>query len=151
MSFSGVSFGDLVAAAGLAMKIVQVLYDSPRVLEDYQDAMTELVSLHRELVLINDAIQLATPSGTSDLIRQSVAGEARGCLAEMQRFLDKTKGVAETGMVGIFSRVLWATSEKKELRVLRESVARRRASLNILLSSSNLRVIPVFIENRANN
>ncbi|KAF7324262.1 hypothetical protein MSAN_02529000 [Mycena sanguinolenta] len=116
----------------MAMKIVQVLYDSPRALEDYQDAMTELVSLHRELVLVNDSIQLAASSGLNELI----AGEVRGCLVEMQGFLDKTKGVAATGMVGVFSKVWWATSEK-ELRVLRESVARRRASLSILLSSSN--------------
>ncbi|KAF7349325.1 hypothetical protein MSAN_01722000 [Mycena sanguinolenta] len=138
MSFSTASFGDLATAAGLAMRIVQVLYDSPRVLEDYQNAMTELISLHHELVLINDAIQLATSSGTSDLIRQNVAGEVRGCLAEMQHFLDRTKGVAATGMMGVFSKVWWAASEKKELRVLRESVARRRASLSIFLSSSNL-------------
>ncbi|KAJ6492984.1 hypothetical protein C8R45DRAFT_1073062 [Mycena sanguinolenta] len=98
-----VSFGDIVTAAGLAMRIVQVLYDSPRALEDYQDAMTELVSLHRELVLINDTIQLAATSRTGELIRRNVAGEVRGCLVEMQRFLDKTKGVAETGMVGVFS------------------------------------------------
>ncbi|KAF7349322.1 hypothetical protein MSAN_01721700 [Mycena sanguinolenta] len=134
MSISTFSFGDLVTAAGLAMRIVQVLYDSPRVLEDYQDVMTELVSLHRELVLINDVIQFAASSGINEL----VAGEVRGCLVEMQRFLDKTKGVAATGMVGVFSKVWWAASEKKELRMLRESVARRRASLSILVSSANL-------------
>ncbi|KAJ6492986.1 hypothetical protein C8R45DRAFT_1073063 [Mycena sanguinolenta] len=138
MSFSAVSFGDLVTAAGLAMRIVQVLYDSPRVLEDYQDAMAELVSLHRELVLINDTIQLAATSRTGEFVRRNVAGEVRGCLVEMQRFLEKTKGVAATGMVGVFSKVWWAASEKKELRVLRDSVARRRASLNLFLSSSNL-------------
>ncbi|KAF7349320.1 hypothetical protein MSAN_01721500 [Mycena sanguinolenta] len=134
MSLSMFSFGDLVTAASLAMKIVQVLYDSPRVLEDYQDAMTELVSLHRELVLINDAIQLAASSEINEL----VAGEVRGCLAEMQRFLDKTKGVTATGMVGVFSKVRWAASEKKELRVLRESVSRRRASISIFVSLANL-------------
>ncbi|KAJ6492992.1 hypothetical protein C8R45DRAFT_1135842 [Mycena sanguinolenta] len=111
-----VSFGDIVTAAGLAMRIVQVLYDSPRALEDHQDAMTELVSLHRELVLINDTIQLATTSRTGELIRRNVAGEVRGCLVEMQRFLDKTKGVAVTGMVII------STATRDEVRVCSETI-----------------------------
>ncbi|KAF8189801.1 hypothetical protein K438DRAFT_1832116 [Mycena galopus ATCC 62051] len=138
MSFPMVSFGDLVTAADLAMKIVQILYDSPRASEDYQDALTELVSLHRELVLINDAVQLDTSSGPGELIRYNVAQEIKRCQAEMQRFLDKTKRVAATGMMGVLSKVWWAASEQKELRVLRDSVARRRAALGVLVGSSNL-------------
>jgi predicted amino acid dehydrogenase len=56
----------------------------------------------------------------------------------MQRFLDKTKGVAATGVVGVISKVWWAASEQRELRVLRDAVARRRAALSVLIGSSNL-------------
>ncbi|KAJ7848582.1 hypothetical protein B0H14DRAFT_2767246 [Mycena olivaceomarginata] len=123
MSFSMVSFGDLVTAADLAMKIVQVLYYSPSASEDYQGALSELVSLHHELVIISDAIQLAdTASGPGALIRHRVAEE----------------GVAATGVVGVLSKVWWAASEQRELRVLRDAVARRRAALSILIGSSNL-------------
>jgi hypothetical protein len=138
MSFSMVSFGDLVTAADLAMKIVQILYYSPRASEDYQDALTELVSLHHELVLISDIIQPDITSGPGGLIRHNVAEEVRRCRAEMQRFLDKTKGVAATGVVGVISKVWWAASEQRELRVLRDAVARRRAALSVLIGSSNL-------------
>jgi hypothetical protein len=79
MSFSMVSFGDIITAAGLAMKIVQVLYYSPRASEDYQDAMAELVSLHHELILINDAIHLDTSSGPGELVRHNVAMEVGRC------------------------------------------------------------------------
>ncbi|KAJ7848572.1 hypothetical protein B0H14DRAFT_2767192, partial [Mycena olivaceomarginata] len=120
MSFSMVSFGDL------RLKIVQILYYSPRASEDYQDALTELVSLHHELVLISDIIQPDIASGPGGLIRHNVAEEVRRCRAEMQRFLDKTKGV------------WWAASEQRELRVLRDAVARRRAALSVLIGSSNL-------------
>ncbi|KAJ7788399.1 hypothetical protein B0H14DRAFT_2948814 [Mycena olivaceomarginata] len=139
MSFSMVSFGDLVTAADLAMKIVQILYYSPSASEDYQGALSELVSLHHELVIMSDAIQLAdTASGPGALIRHRVAEEVRRCRAEMQRFLDKTKGVAATGVAGVLSKVWWAASEQRELRVLRDAVARRRAALSVLIGSSNL-------------
>ncbi|KAF7350363.1 hypothetical protein MVEN_01341000 [Mycena venus] len=138
MSFSMTSFGDLVTAAELAMKIVQVLYYSPKASEEYQGVMAELVSLHHELILINDAIRLDTSSGPGELIRYSVAMEVTRCRDEMQRFLDKTKDVAATGMVGILNKVWWAASEQKELRALRESVARRRAALSVLIGLSNL-------------
>ncbi|KAJ7788409.1 hypothetical protein B0H14DRAFT_2948864, partial [Mycena olivaceomarginata] len=120
------------------MKIVQILYYSPRASEDYQDALTELVSLHHELVLISDIIRLDTASGPGELIRHNVAEEVRRCRAEMQRFLDKTKGVAATGVAGVLSKVWWAASEQRELRVLRDAVARRRAALSVLIGSSNL-------------
>jgi len=133
-----VSFGDLVAAADLAMRIVQILYYSPKASEEYQGALAELVSLHHELILINDAIHLDTSSGPGELIRHNVVMEVGRCQAEMQRFLDKTQGVAATGMVGILNKVWWAASEQKELRVLRDSVTRRRAALSVLIGSSNL-------------
>jgi hypothetical protein len=143
MSFSMVSFGDIITAAGLAMKIVQVLYYSPRASEDYQDAMAELVSLHHELILINDAIHLDTSSGPGELVRHNVAMEVGRCHADMQRFLDKNQGVAATGMVGILNKVWWAASEQKELRALRDSVARHRAALSVLMASSNLSASPL--------
>ncbi|KAJ7027999.1 hypothetical protein C8F04DRAFT_70544 [Mycena alexandri] len=138
MSFSMVSFGDIVTAAEMALRIVQVLYESSGASEDYQNAMAELLSLHHELILINDAVQLDATSGLGEIVRQSVALEVARCYADMQQFLDKTKGVGAKGIVGVLSKVWWAASEAKELRVLRAAVARHRAALGILIGSSNL-------------
>ncbi|KAJ6588761.1 hypothetical protein B0H19DRAFT_1101031 [Mycena capillaripes] len=143
MSFSMLSFGDVVTAAELAMKIVQVLYYSSRATEDYTGAMAELVSLHHELILINDAIQLDTTPGLGDLVRESVVTEVAQCRADMQRFLDKTKGVGATGVVGILNKFWWAASEEKELRALRAGIARHRAALSLLIGSSNLFDFPL--------
>ncbi|KAJ6571642.1 hypothetical protein B0H19DRAFT_1255600 [Mycena capillaripes] len=93
--------------------------------------------LHHELILINNAIQLDTSSGLGALVRESVATEVARCHADMQRFLDKTKAVAATGVVGILNKVWWAASEEKELRALRAGVA-RKAALSLLIGSSNL-------------
>ncbi|KAJ7151230.1 hypothetical protein C8R46DRAFT_1229496 [Mycena filopes] len=136
MSFSMVSFGDIVAAAELALKIVQVLYESPKSWQDYQDAMAELVSLHHELVLISDAVHLASEIGA--VVCRAVAAEVARCYTDMQRFLEKTQGVGAKGLVGALNRVWWAATEEKELRVLRAAVARHRSALGLLLGSSNL-------------
>ncbi|KAJ6529183.1 hypothetical protein DFH09DRAFT_1185384 [Mycena vulgaris] len=138
MSFSMSSFGDILAVAELAMKIVQVLYYRQQVSEDYQGAMTELVSLHHELILISDAIQLDTSDGIGALARQSAAAEIACCYAEMRRFLAKTEGVAAKGMAGVLNKVWRAAFEAKELRSLRAAVARHRATLSVLIGASNL-------------
>ncbi|KAJ7727756.1 hypothetical protein B0H16DRAFT_1590133 [Mycena metata] len=138
MSFLMVSFGDIVTAAEMALRIVQVLYESSGAPEDYQNAMAELVSLHHELILINDAVQLDATSGLGEIVRQSVTMEVARCYADMQQFLDKTKAVGAKGIVGALSKVWWAASEAKELRALRAAVARHRAALGILIGSSNL-------------
>ncbi|KAJ7487848.1 hypothetical protein FB451DRAFT_1225686 [Mycena latifolia] len=138
ISFSMGSLGDIISAGELAMKIVQVLYYSSKSSEEYQDAMTELVSLHHELVLISDAIQLDTSAGLGVVARQSATAEIACCYAEMQRFLAKTEGVTAKGMAGILNKVWWVASEEKELKLLRAAVSRRRAALNVMLGSSNL-------------
>ncbi|KAJ7695353.1 hypothetical protein B0H17DRAFT_1198596 [Mycena rosella] len=138
MSFSMGSFGDIVTAAELAMKIVKVLYYSPKASEDYQGVLTELVSLHHELVLINDAIQLDTSAGLGAVARESVLTEVACCHIEMQRFLAKTEGVTAKGITGILNKVWWAASEEKDLRSLRAAISRRRAALGVLIGSSNL-------------
>ncbi|KAJ6590707.1 hypothetical protein DFH09DRAFT_1423690 [Mycena vulgaris] len=132
------SFGDILAVAELAMKIVQVLYYSSTVSEDYQGAMAELVSLHHELVLISDAIQLDTSAGLGAVARQSAAAEIACCYAEMRRFLEKTESITAKGMARALTKVWWAASEAKELRSLRAAVSRHRASLNVLIGASNL-------------
>ncbi|KAJ7752470.1 hypothetical protein DFH07DRAFT_774410 [Mycena maculata] len=125
------SFGDIVTAAEMALKIVQVLYYSPNASDEYQGALAELVSLHHELTLINDAIQLDAASGPA------MATELAGCYAAMQRFLKKTEGMGSTGVVGILNKVWWAASEEKELMSLRGAISRHRAALGVLISSSN--------------
>ncbi|KAF7365486.1 hypothetical protein MVEN_00421600 [Mycena venus] len=79
------------------MKTVHVLYCSPM--------PQKTVSLHHELILINDAIQLSTSVELGELIRYNFATEVTRCRDEMQRFLDKTKGVTATGMVGMLNKV----------------------------------------------
>ncbi|KAJ7135872.1 hypothetical protein C8R44DRAFT_389655 [Mycena epipterygia] len=138
ISFSLGSFGDIVTAAEMAMKIVQVLYYSQKASEDYQGALAELVALHHELILIHDAVQLDASSGLGEVARQHLTTAVARCHAEMQRFLDKTKGVTAKGMTGILNKVWWAASEEKELRSLRAAVSRHRAALSLLIGSSNL-------------
>ncbi|KAJ7135880.1 hypothetical protein C8R44DRAFT_769219 [Mycena epipterygia] len=138
VSLSIGSFGDIVTAAEMAMKIVQVLYYSQKASEDYQGALTELVALHHELILIDDAVQLDASSGLGEVARQRLTTEVARCYADMQRFLDKTKGITAKGMTGILNKVLWAASEEKELRSLRAAVSRHRAALSLLIGSSNL-------------
>ncbi|KAJ6590719.1 hypothetical protein DFH09DRAFT_1274138 [Mycena vulgaris] len=150
MSFSMGSFGDIIAAADLAMKIVQVLYYSQQVSEDYQGAMTKLVSLHHELILISDSLQLDTAAGLGAVARQSAAAEIACCYTEMRRFLAKTEGVAARGMAGVLNKVWWAASEAKELRSLRAAVSRHRATLSVLIGASNLFALPyIFAEELA--
>ncbi|KAJ6507617.1 hypothetical protein DFH09DRAFT_1334493 [Mycena vulgaris] len=139
------SFGDIIAAANLVMKFVQVLYYSQQVSrggEDYQVAMTELVSLPHELILISDSLQLDTVAGLGVVIRQSAAAEIACCYAEMRRFLAKTEGVAAKGVAGVLNKVWWAASEAKELRSPRAAVSRHRAALGVLIDASNLFALP---------
>jgi hypothetical protein len=142
MAFTMGSFGDIVTAAEMALKIVQVLYYSSNTSEHYQEAMTELVSLHHELVVISDAFRL---DGLGEVARESAVGEIARCYAEMRRFLDKTKGVTAKGVTGILNKVWWAASEEKELRSLRAAISRHRAALSVLVASANLFASPVIL------
>ena len=55
-AFTAGSLGDIIATAGIVVKVTQVLCDSKDSSTKYRELMHELQSLHRALILIEDAV-----------------------------------------------------------------------------------------------
>lgn len=142
VAFTAGSLGDILATAGIIIQVTQALMQSSSSCKQYRDVIDELKSLHRVLLLANDA----TSNHHSDFplsqsLVDSVKTEVRDCHLMMRSFLDNIrryrKPLSTTGIKGLWGQVWWAIWEQDELEGLRKSIASRVQRIHVLLSSFN--------------
>jgi hypothetical protein len=142
------SLGDIIATAGFVVKVTQVLWDSKGSSTQYRELMDELQSLHRALILIEDAVQRCehTPLVTT------VYAEVNGCRLAMRAWLDNInryrKPLSSTGIGGLWGKVWWALWESDELEALRKTLCNRNQRLTMLLAALTSYVIRVLHSDR---
>jgi hypothetical protein len=140
-AFTAGSLGDILATAGLAVRIVNVLYDGGYSPDEYRALMCELQSLHRAVILTKDAVEhhRSTPLGQS--LANTIGPEVAQCHAVMRMFLGKIDGyrqpLVNSGIGGLWRKVWWAAWEMEELASLRRTLSTHRSTLTMLLTALN--------------
>ncbi|KAJ6560320.1 hypothetical protein B0H19DRAFT_113701 [Mycena capillaripes] len=127
------SFGDILAAVQIVIKLIVLLRDGRRSYE-WDETERELKSLGTDLanltlIPIDDSLQ-------SSLIMLSVAArikeEVQRCHLTILRFFEKTK--ASNGLI---QKILWAASEERALASFRLRIIERRTALGVVVGMLN--------------
>ena len=142
VAFTAGSLGDILATAGIIIQVTGALMQSSSSCKQYRDVIDELKSLHRVLLLANDAISNHHPDlPLSQSLVDSVKTEICDCHLMMRSFLDNIrryrKPLNTTEIKGLWGLVWWAIWEQDELEALRKSIASRVQRIHVLLSSFN--------------
>ncbi|KAJ6539727.1 hypothetical protein B0H19DRAFT_1180301 [Mycena capillaripes] len=116
------SFGDILETIKLIAKVVQLIRGGGSSSREWAETEKELQSLCSDLTHLT-TLQAAT----------SPRNEAVLCLSTTSKF--HTRIVASRG---IFQKVWWATSEEKELAILRRQLIERRLALGGVVEQINL-------------
>ena len=138
-AFAVGSLGDIIATAGIVVKVTQVLYDSQDSSSEYRELMHELRSLHRALILTKDAVERCEHTPLGESLSNTVYAEVNECHLVMRAFLDNIhsyrKPLSSTGIGGLWGKVWWALWEADELEVLRKTLCTRSQRLTMLLTA----------------
>ena len=92
VAFTAGSLGDILATAGIIIQITGALMQSSSSCKQYRDVIDELKSLHRVLLLANDATSNHHPDlPLSQSLVDSVKTEVCDCHLMMRSFLDNIR------------------------------------------------------------
>jgi hypothetical protein len=140
-SFTVGSLGDILSAAGLAIRIIQTLYAYGDPSGEHLALTFELQSLNEALILTKDALRRyeKTPLGSN--LDNTIHPIVAQCHTLMQNFLGKLEGcrqpLSTTGISGLWRKVLWAAGEVSEVEMLRTKLCAQRGTLAIFLLALN--------------
>ncbi|KAF7360530.1 hypothetical protein MVEN_00784000 [Mycena venus] len=132
-AFAYGSFGDILATAELVVKIVTLLQSGSRSAESVETEK-ELKSLGADLgnlslIHVDGALQ---SSPTTISVAARIQEEVRRCHLLILRFFEKINVPN-----GFIHKVLWASSQDRELAAFRTCVIERRTALGVVLGMMN--------------
>ena len=135
----GWSIGDLLTAIGTIKIAIKALDESKGAKADFQDLMKDLYNLERVLLAIQ-RLNITDPSNPEHDALQQAIRECRDCvdkfLKETEKYQSLTSG--PSNLKDQARKVKWALLHQDDVRKFRESLAKRTASLNLLLSICQL-------------
>ncbi|KAJ7739073.1 hypothetical protein DFH07DRAFT_778865 [Mycena maculata] len=130
------SFGDVLDTAKLAVKVVRLLCNGPRLSQERLDMATELQALNRDLIAFNftaSGVHIDPSCAHSLEVVICIRAEVESCRLILSRFLDKL-GPPK----GITGSIVAALSEETELAKLRKGISRPIKSIRTLMAGLNL-------------
>ncbi|KAF8967526.1 hypothetical protein BDZ97DRAFT_2073568 [Flammula alnicola] len=129
------SFGDIVAAATLALSIYKALNDSTGSSYEYQCLISEVRSFHHALLFVGDVIR-ATPS--NETVAQDIKVEAAMCLKLLENFWDRIKSYQKAlgggGRNSSWRKIGWGLFKANEVAEFRQKLSQRKQNLTVFLS-----------------
>ncbi|KAF8967546.1 hypothetical protein BDZ97DRAFT_1980347 [Flammula alnicola] len=129
------SFGDIVAAATLALSIYKALNDSTGASYEYQCLISELRSFHRALLFVNDRIR-ATP--TNETVVQDIKEEAATCLKLLEKFWDRIKSYQKAlgggGRSSSWRKIGWGLFKATDVAEFRQKLSQHKQNITVFLS-----------------
>ncbi|KAJ7755873.1 hypothetical protein B0H16DRAFT_1539968 [Mycena metata] len=128
------SFGDVLATAQIAIKVISLLRNCAKRSEECVETEKEVKALGGDLanltrIPLDDTLE-ASPLTQS--IADRIQEEVRRCHLIMVRLFAKMNKPS-----GIFQRVVWATSEERELASFRMRIIERRTALGVVVGMLN--------------
>ncbi|KAF8811589.1 hypothetical protein BYT27DRAFT_7089287 [Phlegmacium glaucopus] len=129
------SFGDIVAAAGIARSIYKALSDSTGSSSEYQCLITELHSFEQALIMVEHAITVIPPSGR---LAQDIAAETTTCLELLKTFLDRIKSYQKAlgggGKGASWRKIGWGLFKTDEVASFRQKLSQHKQNITVFLN-----------------
>jgi len=133
------SLGDILATAGLAIKIVKALHESGHSSAECDVLTLELQALQKVLILTEYAIQHYKSSALGQILANVVGPEVAQCHLAMQGFateIDTYRQVLGSTVIGrLWGRVVWTMSDK--VVSLQAKLTSHRGKLSMILVALN--------------
>ncbi|KDR77207.1 hypothetical protein GALMADRAFT_435833 [Galerina marginata CBS 339.88] len=133
------SFGDIIAAAGLALSIYKALSDSAGATYDYQCLIDELYSFHLALQSVNVVL---SKSGTTpgEVLVQNIKAEATSCRKLLEKFWDRIKsyqkslGGGRRDWKDSWRKIGWGLFKANEVVDFRQKLCQHKQTITVFLS-----------------
>ncbi|KAF8955918.1 hypothetical protein BDZ97DRAFT_1708710 [Flammula alnicola] len=133
------SFGDIVAAATLALSIYKALSDSTGSSYEYQCLISELRSFHHALLFVNNVIRATSPNET---VVQDIQEEAATCLKLLENFWDRIKSYQKAlgggGRNSSWRKIGWGLFKANEVAEFRQKLSQHKQNLTVFLSGMGI-------------
>ncbi|KAF8967531.1 hypothetical protein BDZ97DRAFT_527161 [Flammula alnicola] len=133
------SFGDIIAAATLALSIYKALNDSTGASYEYQCLISELRSFHRALLFVNNVIGATPPNET---VVQDIKEEAATCLELLEKFWDRIKSYQKAlgggGRNSSWRKIGWGLFKTNEVADFRQKLSQHKQNLTVFLSGMGI-------------
>jgi hypothetical protein len=132
------SFGDIVAAAQLALAIYQSLSDSRGAPFELNCLVDELRSFSEALLSLSKIIcEIEIP--LTEPVTMNIKDEAAACINFLENFRDAIKPY-ETAFAGgqgsfkkVWRKICWGVFKPKEISKLREKLSQRKQNISLWL------------------
>ncbi|KAF8962969.1 hypothetical protein BDZ97DRAFT_1064342 [Flammula alnicola] len=129
------SFGDIVAAATLALSIYKALNDSTGASYEYQCLISELRSFHHALLFVNDVIRATLPNAS---VAQDIKEEATMCLKLLEKFWDRIKSYQKAlsggGRNSSWRKIGWGLFKATDVAEFRQKLSQHKQNLTVFLT-----------------
>jgi len=144
--YSSTAASGVDAAAGLIVKIVQLLLNRGAFPETYRDLKHDLESLHQMLLLTGLAIQVYQYTSLGESLAKTISPEVEHCRVMLQEVLDDTQscrlGLNPTSISGLWRQVWWRGWDATELASVRTKLSACQDTLGRFLIALNSYVLP---------
>ncbi|KAJ6561410.1 hypothetical protein DFH09DRAFT_1279210 [Mycena vulgaris] len=131
LAFGFGSFGDILAAVQLAVRIAIILRQSGNSIE-CAETEKELKALSGDLDLADRTLQQTSGSSLAPFVAARIRDEVVQCHKLMARFFMKI-----TAPQSFVQKIRWAASQEKELAKFRTQINERRSALGLVMDVIN--------------
>ena len=131
--FVPASFGDIVAAANIALSIYKALSDSTGSSYEYQCLIKEVHSFEQALRIVDLAITKMPPSGQ---LAKGIEAETTTCLELLKTFLERIKSYQKAlggGKSTSWRKIGWGLFKAGEVASFREKLSQHKQNITVFL------------------
>ena len=129
------SFGDIVAAANIALSIYKALSNSTGSSYDYQCLIAEVRSFEQALRAVDRAISVSPPSGR---LAQDIRAETTTCLELLKKFLkgieSYQKALGGPGNGATWRKIGWGLLKTEEVANFRRKLSQHKQNITVFLN-----------------
>jgi hypothetical protein len=139
VAFTAGSLGDILATAGIIVKITRALHDSGISSAECRALRLELQSLHTTLILVDCAVKRYRGTELGQILANLIEAEVSQCQEAMKPILDKINdyehALVLTSIRALWRKVVWAAASEAEM--LRMKLSTHQGKLAMLLAALN--------------